>query len=296
MVAEQDHPGVVAGPAKARADALRELLDDPDIGMVMFSVGGYNANDLLDHMAGWGSVPRKPLVGYSDSTAILHAYQQLTGSIVFYGPAAMPQFGEWPTPFRESVRGLVDTIVDGEPREREWPGWYTQATFDWTTEDQVARGPFGASQPTVIRPGTGRGTLIGGNVPTLNLLAGTRWLPRPDGPTVLAVEGTASEGRPEALRRWLQHLRSAGALDTVTAVLIGRVPHDSDHPRRMDDLGALVGELFPGVPIVADLPFGHTDPIITLPLGAEVEVQADERCRVATLVPTTTTPALEPMR
>ena len=60
----------------------------------------------------------------------------------------------------------------------------------------------------------------------------------------------------------------------------------------------LVGDLFPDVPIVADLPFGHTDPIITLPLGAEVEVEvrAGEECAVTTLVPTTATTALEPLR
>lgn len=290
LMPEEPFHGIIAGSPQARAAALYELLADPTVGMIMFSVGGFNANDLLGAMAEWDVVPRKPLVGYSDSTAILAAYQKLTRSIVFYGPAAMPQFGEWPRPFQESVDSLVATVFDGCPRKWAWPTWYTQSTTDWVVEDEVERVPFGESRPLVMRSGTGKGILLGGNIPTLNRLAGTPWAPWMNEPTVLAIEGTADAAQPESLRAWLRHLQLVGALDAVTAVLIGRTPHDADRPRRMADLGAMVCDLFAApVPIVADLPFGHTDPIVTLPLGAPVEVHADENgCTVTTLAPTTT--------
>jgi muramoyltetrapeptide carboxypeptidase len=276
LVPEAGFPGIVAGSARARADALRRLLEDPAVGLIMFSVGGYNSNDLLEHMSDWaGSLPRKPLVGYSDSTAVLLGYQAMTGTGVFYGAAALPQFGEWPRPFGESVDCLVRTVLDGRPGEWLLPDWYTQQDTDWAAGDEYPRRPYGPAAPLTLREGTAGGTLFGGNIPTLNLLAGTPWWRPPRGPIVLAVEATAASGQPEDLRRWFRHLRHTGLLDTVSAVLIGRIPVTPALPRRMADLAALVLDLLPpDIPVVADLPFGHTDPILTLPIGAPVEVTA----------------------
>jgi len=292
MVPEEGYAGIVAGSPASRAAALHDLITDPETGMIMFSVGGFNGNDVLNDMAEWAAhVPRKPMVGYSDSTAVLVTYQTLARSIVFYGPAAIPQFGEWPAPFSESVQDLMATVLDGRPRRWEWPSWYTQQETDWADGDEFIRPSHGRSRPLVLRPGAGSGVLIGGNVPTLNLLAGTPWLPRVDGPTVLAIEGTADAAQPEALRKWMRHLSQIGLLDTVVALLIGRVPHNSRYPRRIEDTAALLADLLPtSVPIVADMPFGHTDPIITLPLGAPVEVVAEGttvsvRTTAATTVP-----------
>jgi muramoyltetrapeptide carboxypeptidase LdcA involved in peptidoglycan recycling len=290
LVPEEGYAGVVAGSPRSRADALHDLLTDPEVGLIMFSVGGFNGNDLLEPMAEWaGEVPRKPMIGYSDSTAVLLAYQAMTRSIVFYGPAAVPQFGEWPAPFPESVRCLLETVFDGRPHGWCLPDWYTQQETDWADGDEFARPSHGPSRPVVLRPGTTEGVLVGGNVPTLNLLVGTPWQPRTEAPAVLAVEGTADAACPEAMRRWLRHLRIGGVLDRVEAVLIGRVPHNARFPRRMADMATLVADLFPAsVPIVADMPFGHTDPIITLPLGAPVRVVADrDAVSVETLAPTT---------
>ncbi|MFD3487629.1 LD-carboxypeptidase [Streptomyces sp. NPDC058665] len=299
LVSEAEFPGIVAGSAKARANALRHLMEDPEVGLVMFSVGGFNSNDMLEHMASWAAqAPRKPLVGYSDSTAVLLGYQAMTQAVVFYGAAALPQFGEWPRPHRESVDSLVTTVLDGRPGEWALPDWYTQQDTDWAAGDEFVRASYGPAKPLVVREGTGGGVLFGGNLPTINLLAGTAWWQPPEGPTVLAVEATATSGQPEAMRRWLRHIRHLGLLDQVTAVLIGRVPIAPLLPRRTEDLAALVLDLLPpGIPVVADMPFGHTDPILTLPIGSPVAVTADSTgVSVRTLTETVldASPAVKP--
>ncbi len=278
LVAEGGFCGLVADSPQARAAALRDLLEDPDVGMIMFSVGGFNSNDMLEHMASWAAqAPRKPLVGYSDSTAVLLGYQAMTGSVVFYGAAALPQFGEWPQPFTESVDSLIRTVVHGAFGDWKLPDWYTQQETDWADGDEYVREAAGLTTPLVLRAGTCDGVLYGGNLPTMNLLAGTPWWRVPDEPIVLAVEATASSGQPEAMRRWLRHFSHLGLLDRVAGVLIGRIPATPAFPRRMDDLAELVLDLFPPhVPVVADMPFGHTDPILTLPIGLPVEVAARE--------------------
>jgi len=38
----------------------------------------------------------KVLCGYSDISSILNGIHAVTGLVIFYGPALLPQFGEFP--------------------------------------------------------------------------------------------------------------------------------------------------------------------------------------------------------
>ena len=67
-----------------------------------------------------------------------------------------------------------------------------------------------------------------------------------------------------------------GLFDRAAAVLFGRIPVAED-PVRQDHLAGLLRELAPAdVPVIVDLPFGHTQPTVTVPLGAAGEVRTDE--------------------
>jgi hypothetical protein len=168
-------PGIAAGSARALADALRDLLEDPEVGM--FSFGGPNSDERLEYMAPWAAEAfRKQLLGYSDSIVVFLGYQAITHSMAFYGAAALPQFGEWPQLHREYVDSLVWMVLDGRPGEWRLPEWYTQQDTDWAEGDEFLRPPYGPTAPLVMREGTGGGVLFGGNLPTMNLLVRTeRW-------------------------------------------------------------------------------------------------------------------------
>jgi muramoyltetrapeptide carboxypeptidase len=277
LLPAQRSAGGTAGTGAVRAAQLIELIKDPEIGAVLTVIGGNNANDMLEHLDEVAELPPKILVGFSDNTALLHGYQALTGSIAFYGPALLSQFGEWPEPFPSTVAGLRHAIADGRGGPLDWPGWWTEPGGDWAGGDEHER-PRHSGGPCVLREGAASGTLFGGNVPTLDFLAGTRWWAPPRGPIVLCVEATADAGGTAAFRRSLTHLRQLGILERTTAVLVGRTPGRATDPDADAEFRSMLLEhLPPRLPIAVDLPFGHTDPLVTLPLGAPAEVRAVAR-------------------
>ncbi|MGM1061972.1 S66 peptidase family protein [Saccharothrix sp. Mg75] len=121
---------------------------------------------------------------------------------------------------------------------------------------------------TPAAPGTARGTAFGGN---LSLLAET---PPPPGAVVLLED---VDEDPYRLDRMLTGMRRTGWFADVAALVLGSWTDCGDAaPVLADRLGDL------GVPIVADVPFGHCAGQLTLPLGVSVEV--DGRTGVVTVV------------
>jgi muramoyltetrapeptide carboxypeptidase len=73
----------------------------------------------------------------------------------------------------------------------------------------------------------------------------------------------------------LLHLRAAGLLRHVRGIVFGQLSLDRSEEDEFEDfLLDLVSDL--EVPILMDFPAGHEVPNLTLPLGTEVEIVADE--------------------
>lgn len=270
-----------AGSAEARAAAFMDLVLDPDVSAVMAASGGYNSADLLPFLdaAAMRANP-KVLVGYSDVTSLLLGVQALAGWHTFHGPTVMTDLGEAPAPHPFTVEHLRAAICEdagGHAGQKlpDPPEW-TAELVDWGTPDWL-RGRAHTSPATrqVWREGCGRGRLFGGNVATLNHLVGTPYY-APPSEVVLMLEATGQEASLPVFQRALTHLRQTGLFGRVRALLVGRCPDAfAVGGRTLRDvvLEATAGHDFP---VVADLPFGHTSPIWTLPLGVEATVEAAE--------------------
>ncbi|HST60403.1 MAG TPA: S66 peptidase family protein [Longimicrobium sp.] len=277
--------GFTAGSARERAAALSELVADERIRAIFCTVGGFNSAEILPHLDA-ELLRRNPkvFVGYSDATALLVGVQALGGWVTFHGPAVLPQFGEHPAPFPFALRSLRAAVAEGEPlRAFEDPPAWTNEVLDWGTDAWRTR-PRRMQTPAdraVWRPGTGRGRLFGGNLETLNLLVGTPFYHPPDD-VVFFWEATREEAYLPRLRRALTHLRQSGLLHRTRAMLIGRSPYAA--PVEGVSLRDVVLEATDGLdfPVVADLAFGHTDPMLTLPLGVPfcVQAAADGACAI----------------
>ena len=120
------------------------------------------------------------------------------------------------------------------------------------------------------------GELIGGNITLLCASIGTPYQPDVEG-KVLIIEDVGAE--PWIVDNSMSHLRNAGILDKLAAVVIGDckdcVPHDYK-PGFLSDVH--VEEVFEyylkplGIPVMYGLPLGHTDDMATLPLGVKVRL------------------------
>jgi muramoyltetrapeptide carboxypeptidase len=159
---------------------------------------------------------------------------------------------------------LRRTIVNGDGGMLAPPGaWYLDGP-DWST-DNAPRRSNPSSPMRCVRPGHSDGILFGGNVNTLNFLIGTRYFRPPSGPLILFIEMVNAEAEWFSLRRSLVHLKQAGLLDRAVGLVVGRSPHAGPVEYLADLLLDVAGDH--RFPIIADVAFGHSDPVATLPIG-----------------------------
>lgn len=269
----------LAGPATHRARLFDRLVADPGVGAIFTTYGGFNSNEILRHID-WAALRASPklLVGYSDTTALLLAAHARAGLASLYGPAVLPQFGEVPEPFGYTVASLRRAVVDGVGGDVPSPAvWYQEAS-DWAVGETV-RTPLSASSARCVRAGVGNGIFFGGNISTINFLAGTPFLAPPTDATILFIEMVNNEASWVSVRRSLAHFRDFGMFDHVAGLLVGRSP-ETGTAAELDELLLEMLDDF-DFPIIADAPFGHFDPIATLPIGVAGRIEAvPSACRI----------------
>jgi muramoyltetrapeptide carboxypeptidase LdcA involved in peptidoglycan recycling len=99
--------------------------------------------------------------------------------------------------------------------------------------------------------------------------------------SILFLETSEEAPSPESVQRMLRALGACGVLSKLSAILFGR---PGGHQNRVKDelyddaLTRVVrDELGLNYPIVSGMDFGHTDPIMTLPIGIEAELDCESR-------------------
>ena len=152
------------------------------------------------------------------------------------------------------------------------------ASERWTDDewflDQDKRSPVKNSGFEVLQPGAGEGTIVGGNLCSLNLLQGTQYMPKAND-VILFIEDD-EESYAEVFDRDLQSLLQSLTDTSVKGVVIGRFQRKSGM-----ELATLKKIIKPkaaldNIPIIAGADFGHTDPKITFPIGGRASLACDE--------------------
>lgn len=230
-----------------RAQNFMALWSDPRVAAVIVGTGGYGAVRMLPYLDPelFRRAP-KPFVGYSDVTALHLWLMRRAGLRTFHGPT-------------------VDDLIPGGAD----PGTTTLITA-LTSPRPLA--DLGKGLARGVRPGIAIGRLVGGNISLVEQSVGTDWEIDTDG-AVLFVEETKDPM--SYVDERLLHLRNAGLLRGVRGIVFGKQSLDRSEEGEFENfLLDLVADL--DVPIVTDFPAGHEDPNLTLPLGTDVELVADD--------------------
>jgi muramoyltetrapeptide carboxypeptidase len=204
-------------------------------------------------------------------TALLAGIHARTGLAVVHGPSLMVQLAEadgvdpftWASFERTLMRAEAAGRVDPSP---EW----TDEQLAWDEQDDRRRVRVPNAGPRVVRAGDAEGALVAGNLVTLLALAGTAWWPELDG-AILCLEDDDAEGAPQ-LDRMLTQLRQLGGWERVAGLALGRWTSGSRIDAATADAIVLEATRGSSFPIVADLDFGHTDPMICLPWGVRARL------------------------
>lgn len=237
----------------SRVADIHDAFRDPNVKMLITCLGGFNANQILHHLD-YDLIARNPKIicGFSDISAIHNAIYAKTGLITYHGP----HYG---------------TFVFDKERE------YTRkAFFECVMKDDpiLVSASNTAQAYHIIQEGTCEGTIIGGNLCTLNLLQGTQFMPDIRN-KVLFLEDDNIMGPYFSYEfdRNLQSLLQIEGADTIQGIVFGRFEESCGlTPDIISDI--IRDKVSPDIPVIFGADFGHVFPMITFPIGGTVKISA----------------------
>ena len=268
-----------------RADDINVAFADPDIAAIVASIGGDDSIRLLPYLDATAITANpKILMGFSDTTTLLTAIRRL-GLVTFHGPSVMAglsQMNGLPASYAAHVREMLF----GGGVTYAYPAFdgYAEGYPDWAdpANGGLANALRSGDGPRILQgSGSVTGELFGGCLEVLDWLRGTVAWPVGDewAGRLLFIETSEDKPSVEQVERMLRSFGALGLFDRVAGLMVGR-PRDHTVQERIALEAAIqgvVGGEFgrPDLPIVAGLPFGHTDPQWVLPLGVQAELDVD---------------------
>ena len=232
----------LAGTDEERAGDIHSLLKNPEVDILLALKGGYGSGRLLD-LLDYNLIKEhpKPLIGFSDTTALQLGIYAKTGLISYTGLS----------PRRDITETGVDFLI-----EQSFNMYLSQKSFSVSLQN------MGKQKET-------EGILIGGTLSLIDELIGTPY--QPDfTDKILFLEDVMEE--PYKIDRMLTHLRLAGIFNQVKAVIFGDfyqcISSDKEDGTIQDVLEDFHTR-FMNVPMYQGLNYGHGPSRLILPIGVK---------------------------
>ena len=250
--------GHFAGTDAQRAGDVNAMFADPGVHGILAMTGGSGGGRILP-LIDYDLIRRNPkfLGGFSDLTALINAVNARTGLVTFHCPMGN---SEWNAFDAEQFRGAV---MDAKPM--------LLANPPERSDGLVSK----RGRTTTLRGGTARGVVAGGNLAVFAAMAGSGYWPRLDG-AILCLEDVNEYIY--RVDRMLSTLKLAGAFNNLAGVVLGAFtkcePGDGFGTLTLDEV---FDDYFLGldIPVFSGASFGHIARKYTLPIGLEVEMNAD---------------------
>ncbi len=254
----------------SRIDDIHDAFQDQNVKGILTVIGGFNSNQLLGEID-WSIIANNPKVfcGFSDITALNNAILAKTG-LVTYSGLHYSNFG-MESYFEYSYEYFKKCLMSDKPIE-------IQPSDSWTDDEwfinQNDRHPIKNEGWLTLTDGQVSGVIVGGNLNTLNLLQGTEYMPSLDG-AILFIEDD-EESSAHHFDRDLTSLIQQPAFSGVKAIVIGRFQKASEITSDLLVRICASKKELVGIPIIANVDFGHTSPMLTYPIGGQVEIHASK--------------------
>lgn len=247
--------GYLAGTDEQRASDIMGFFRDESVRGI-WARGGWGSARVLPRLD-YDVIAANPkvLVGYSDTTALLSGVHRRTGLVTFHGPFPRSRFTA------DAQRAL---LFDGAAPTLANP---TEVAADETvqTEDRVQ----------TLVPGKATGRIVGGNLTVLTAIVGTPYVHAFDEAILFLEDVNEAIYRVD---RMMTQLALSGALSRIRGFVFGRCtdcpPGDGHGSLTLEDV--LRDHVEPlGIPAFRGTMIGHISKQFTIPLGVEVEMDAD---------------------
>jgi len=251
--------GHLAGTDEERAADFNAMFADPEVKAIICLRGGSGAARILP-LIDYEQVKAnpKPLLGYSDITALHCALYSQTGLISFHGPNGS---GSWNSFHANQFQQL----------------FFDQKLLSFKNEvtkgdDLVAKG----NRIQTLTKGTVEGKILGGNLTVLTALSGTPYYPDFQD-SILFIEDVGED--PYRIDRMMSTLKLNGTLGKIKGFVFGQCsdckPGSGYGAFTVDQI--MDQYIIPlGIPAYFGAMIGHISKQFIIPVGARVRLNADQ--------------------
>ncbi len=245
-----DRYGYLAGKDAARAQDVNLMFSDRTIKAIIPMRGGWGCNRILP-LLNYSLIRSHPkiIIGYSDITTLLLAINARSQMITFHGPVATSTWNQFTVDYFKRILFNAEAV-----------------TMQNLNPSEV--------RVETIAPGNARGKLVGGNLSVLSAMVGSPYLPSWN-KSILFVEEIGEDVY--RVDRMLTQLKTAGILNQIAGFIFGQCTKCSlgDEPS-FTLMQVLQDHILPlGIPAWYGSMIGHIKDKFTLPIGVEVEIDAE---------------------
>jgi muramoyltetrapeptide carboxypeptidase len=234
----------LAGSDQDRRDDLVWALTDSTLDAAWMVRGGYGLTRLLAGVP-WERAVNRPVLGFSDGTALHVALRQCSGVQGIHAPV-IHSLSSTNQASQEALRRLLqEGVVPDLP------------------------GRVLSDGQMVVEPAP----VVGGNLCLLSAMCGTRW--QLDATSSILLLEEVNEP-PYKVDRMINQLRMSGVLDGVVGVAYGSFTGTSSPDEAAWSVEQLLVELLSdlSVPLIGGLPVGHSDDNFPFVFGKPASIQA----------------------
>ena len=244
-----------AGRDEVRARDIMEFFKDEEVDAILCLRGGFGSIRLLEYLD-FEEIKRNPkiFVGFSDITTLHSAFQKKSDLITFHGPMAASNFS--------------DEILD----EVSWEGLFK--LLENSEIESEIKNPEGEPLKKLVG-GKATGRSIGGNLVTFVSNMGTEYDVEYED-TILFIEEI---GEPAyKIDRALTQLINSKGFKGIKGIILGDFNNCGGENENAYSLMELFEERLGnlGIPVIYNFKSGHCWPMMTLPMGAKIAIDADE--------------------
>ncbi len=251
--------GHLAGTDEERAADFNDMFGDPEVKAIICLRGGSGAARILP-LIDYEQVKAnpKPLLGYSDITALHCALHSQTGLISFHGPNGS---GSWNSFNANQFQQL----------------FFDQKLLSFKNEvtkgdDLVAKG----NRIQTLTKGTVEGKILGGNLTVLTALSGSIYYPDFQD-SILFIEDVGED--PYRIDRMMSTLKLNGTLGKIKGFVFGQCsdckPGSGYGAFTVDQI--MDQYIVPlNIPAYIGAMIGHIPKQFIVPVGARVRLNADQ--------------------
>lgn len=248
------YKGYLAGDDNERLADFHAMFENKNVKAIFCLRGGYGASRLLDKID-YKIIKSHPkiFVGYSDISSLQLAMFYKTGLITFAGPMVGIDFYDEVSPFTAEMfwKLLTSTKKFGKIENPE-------------DENILA-----------LNRGSASGKIVGGNLSVITALIGTDYFPGLKD-NILFIEEIGE--LPYKIDRMFNQYRLSNMFKGLKGIIIGSFIdcQEPDPEKRTLTLGEVISDYFSRMklPVVYNFRHGHLKDNITVPVGANVKLNA----------------------